>query len=267
LAVTSKFNLLRLRPIIYPLQGFGIPSDPERIYDYRYVPKVNRSLLRDSASNILHVQESTAAIFQQDPDEVSLLGNDDDDDLSLSTSASKLKGRLSSITMTKSLKATSSAGSLTGSAFNTARSLIRSDSQSTLLSSVPLLSAENAKESRRLTGPGLKRLVPKFPTRSKLDRTDNFFESRAVGIGAAKEEDDRALQDELKKRQWAKLIEERRAQQNADKQREIEEQQQNYLAQTLAEKREDDASAKAEKLQFERDTQLAIENELRMLSR
>jgi hypothetical protein len=144
---------------------------------------------------------------------------------------------------------------------------MRSDSQSTLLSAVPLLSAENGKETRRLNGPGLKRLVPKFPTRSKLDRSDNFFESRAVGIGAAKEEDDRALQDELRKRQWAALIEERRAKQNADKQREIEEQQQNFLAQSLAEKRDADASAKMERLQFEKDTQLAIENELRMLSR
>ena len=113
----------------------------------------------------------------------------------------------------------------------------------------------------------MKRLVPKFSTRSKLDRSDNFFESRAVGIGAAKEEDDRALQDELRKRQWAALIEERRAKQNADKQHEIEEQQQNFLAQSLAEKRDADASAKMERLQFEKDTQLAIENELRMLSR
>lgn len=38
--------------------------------------------------------------------------------------------------------------------------------------------------------------------------------------------------------QWKALIEERRAKQSADKQKEIEEQQRNFMEQTLAEKKE-----------------------------
>lgn len=188
LAVTSKFNLLRLRPIIYPLQGFGIRSDPDRIYDYRYTPKLARSLLRDTASNELQVEESTAAILQHEDESVSAL--DAEDELSVSTTASKLRGKLGSIMITGtdmlgSPTGEKSVGSL-GSRSQKLNALVRRDSQSTILTSAPILSTENSKPTRRLTGPSLQRLVPKFPIRDKLDRTDNIFESRAVGIGAAK---------------------------------------------------------------------------------
>jgi hypothetical protein len=222
LAVTWRFNLLRLRPIIYPLQGFGIPCELERVYDYRHVPKINRSLLRDTAANVLQVQEGTASILAQDAtDSVSAL--DPDDDLSVSTTASKLKHRLGSIFVPGS---TQDGDSMTIPSPSAARrALMRRDSQSTMLTSVPLLSAEHNKETRRLHGPSLQRLVPKFPVRDKRDRSDNIFEARAVGIGAARvsifhacccivrdsnkllcanslqEEDEKALQDELKKRQ------------------------------------------------------------------
>jgi hypothetical protein len=281
--VTWRFNLLRLRPIIYPLQGFGIPCELERVYDYRHVPKINRSLLRDTAANVLQVQEGTASILAQDAtDSVSAL--DPDDDLSVSTTASKLKHRLGSIFVPGS---TQDGDSMTIPSPSAARrALMRRDSQSTMLTSVPLLSAEHNKETRRLHGPSLQRLVPKFPVRDKRDRSDNIFEARAVGIGAARvsishilllycarsnklfcahslqEEDEKALQDELKKRQvqhvclltahhcvlfvtwmcissqWAALIDERRAKQAADRQREIEAQQQNFLAASLAEKKQ-----------------------------
>jgi hypothetical protein len=181
--VTWRFNLLRLRPIIYPLQGFGIPCELERVYDYRHVPKINRSLLRDTAANVLQVQEGTASILAQDAtDSVSAL--DPDDDLSVSTTASKLKHRLGSIFVPDSSQDRDSVTIPSPSAAR--RALMRRDSQSTMLTSVPLLSAEHNKETRRLHGPSLQRLVPKFPVRDKRDRSDNIFEARAVGIGAAR---------------------------------------------------------------------------------
>jgi hypothetical protein len=44
-------------------------------------------------------------------------------------------------------------------------------------------------------------LIPKFPKRDYRDKRDNIFETRAIGIGAAKEEEEEAKQMELKKRQ------------------------------------------------------------------
>ena len=46
-----------------------------------------------------------------------------------------------------------------------------------------------------------RRLIERFPLRSHKDRTDNFFESRAIGVGAAQEEEEEAIRQELKKQQ------------------------------------------------------------------
>lgn len=196
--MTSNFNLLRLRPIIYPLQGFGIHCDAERVYDYRYVCKLNRSRLRDTASNMLLQQSNTAAIFkEEEQDDVSTL--DAEDEATIASTASKLRSKLGNMRQSVSLMDANTSQKVSLSAAY-GQALARRDSESTMLSSVPRVDGDRQATSR-LNGPSLQRLVPKFPKRDKRDRSTNYFESRAIGVGAAKEEDEIAIQEELKKRQ------------------------------------------------------------------
>lgn len=201
--MTSNFNLLRLRPIIYPLQGFGIPVDAERVYDHRYVCKLNRSRLRDTASNVLLQQSSTADIFkEEEKDDVSVL--DAEDELSVASTASKLRSKLGNLRQSMSLMDNGVSGKVSVSEAYS-KALVRRDSDSTAMSSAPKLAGDRPVVSR-LNGPNLQRLIPQFPRRDKRDRSSNYFESRAVGIGAAKEEDEMAIQEELKKRQVSMYI-------------------------------------------------------------
>ena len=64
----------------------------------------------------------------------------------------------------------------------------------------------------------------------------SYFEAKIIGIGRAQEEEENEKRIELKKRQWKALIEEKRIQQEANRQKEIEQQQQEFLQSSLAEK-------------------------------
>lgn len=194
--MTARFNLLRLRPVIYTLEGFGIPCEPERIYDHRYVPKIDRSVLRDTAANVLQVQEATAAVLAQqqedeDDDTVSALDVDDDATVSTNATAARLRQRMGSV-----LSAPSRRGSIFGYGSASAKSgaagrlaLLRTDTRSSLVSGLPMLNSSSNSDVRGLYGPSLKRHIPRFPVRDKRDRSENIFESRMVGIGAAKVSD------------------------------------------------------------------------------
>lgn len=82
------------------------------------------------------------------------------------------------------------------------------------------------------------RLIPRFPTRDHVDRCTNIFEARAIGVGSTREADDQAKQAELKKRQFAALIQERQAKQEEERQRQIAEQQQQFLQKAMEDKHE-----------------------------
>lgn len=169
------------------------------MYDYRYQCKLNRSRLRDTASNVLLQQANTAEIFQEEEkDDISTL--DAEDELSVASTASKLRSKLGNMRQSVSLMDTSGASAKVSLVEAYGQKLSRRDSESTMLSSLPKIGGDRPVVSR-LNGPSLQRLIPQFPRRDKRDRSSNIFESRAVGIGAAKEEDEMAVQEELKKRQ------------------------------------------------------------------
>ena len=219
--MTSKFNLLRLKPVIYNLQSFGLPSEPDRIYDYRFVSKVNRSRLRDTANNVIFQEAQIAAMFSSEAkagtdagsaelnDDVSTLGGfeEDNDNASAVSTAHRLRSQLGNMKISASqmdmtLEAAAAVAALNLGAPGTLRRYDSADS--TVLSTVRKLDDDKGKEvvaGTRLYGPSLRRLVPQFPVRDKRDRSRNYFESRMVGIGAAKEEDEAVLQEALKKQQ------------------------------------------------------------------
>jgi hypothetical protein len=82
------------------------------------------------------------------------------------------------------------------------------------------------------------RLIPQFPHRDHVDRGTNIFEARAIGVGSTREADEQAKQVELKKRQFAALIQERQAKQEEERQRQIAEQQQQFLQKAMEDKHE-----------------------------
>eukprot|EP00598_Pedospumella_elongata_P005778 CAMPEP_0184983224 /NCGR_PEP_ID=MMETSP1098-20130426/12522_1 /TAXON_ID=89044 /ORGANISM="Spumella elongata, Strain CCAP 955/1" /LENGTH=528 /DNA_ID=CAMNT_0027507031 /DNA_START=99 /DNA_END=1685 /DNA_ORIENTATION=+ len=281
LSVTSNFNLLRLRPMVYNLQTFGIASEPDRIYDYRFEQKINRSRLRDTANNVLFQQAQTAEMLasvngsggdeveNEGGDEVSTLGGFEDDatnDGTVASTAKKLRSKLGT------MKISASQMDMTLEAAKAVAAYHQSNmappgtaaSDSTQLSTVRKLDDKGREivADSRLYGPSRQRLVSKFPVRDKRDRSTNYFESRMVGIGAAKEEDEMKLQDALKKQQWAKLIEERRAQQEEAKKKEVEQQQRLFMEESLNEKRLADQSAKNEAARYKLETEEAVANEL-----
>ena len=220
LSVTSNFNLLRLRPIVYNLQTFGIASEPDRIYDYRFEQKIDRSRLRDTANNVLFQQAQTAEMLasvngsggneveNEAGDEVSTLGGFEDDatnDGTVASTAKKLRSKLGT------MKISASQMDMTLEAAKAVAAYHQSNiappgtaaSDSTQLSTVRKLDDKGREivADSRLYGPSRQRLISKFPVRDKRDRSTNYFESRMVGIGAAKEEDEMKLQDALKKQQ------------------------------------------------------------------
>lgn len=219
LSVTSGFNLLRLRPIVYNLQTFGISSEPDRVYDHRFVQKINRSRLRDTANNVLFQQAQTAEMLASvngsgdvngegdGGDDVSTLGGFEDDvsnDGTVASTAKKLRSKLGTMKISASqMDMTLEAAAAVAAYHKSNLAPPSTASDSTYLSTVRKLEDKGREiiADSRLYGPSLQRLVPKFPVRDKRDRSTNFFESRMVGIGAAKEEDEMKLQEALKKQQ------------------------------------------------------------------
>lgn len=81
------------------------------------------------------------------------------------------------------------------------------------------------------------------------DGLENVFESRAVGVGAAEEEEQARLRAELKKQQWQALIADRKAKQEAERQQKIKEEQKAMLEeaqqaqQKITQQKKDEADA------------------------
>ena len=127
-----------------------------------------------------------STVVDDDNASISTLGIDYEEENSRTrntTTSMKLHEKMSS-KLTQSMKTNIGAISTTSS-IEKRPLMIRNDSQSTLLSTAPVLTEEMLQAGRRLTGPNVQRLIPRFPMRSKLDRSNNIFEARAVGIGAA----------------------------------------------------------------------------------
>ena len=108
-------------------------------------------------------------------------------------------------------------------------------------------------------------LLPAFPARSYKERSDNLFEARAAGIGAAQEEEEKERQKQLQKEQWAKLIAERKVAFEANRKKQIEDEQQRLLAEELVRQRQLAQQKKDEQKAFLAATQKAVEEELQSL--
>jgi hypothetical protein len=250
LAVTSQFALLRLRPIIYPLQGFGIETDCDRIYDYRYEPRLNRSKLRDTAAMVLMQQANTAAMLNEElsvgksgkgenasalleVDDVSQLGDDESmsspSKANTVTTAARLRSKLGGIRRSVKMTAddisrafsqsqmdtgtagggddkSEAASSFAGGPRDPRQQLLLQRNASFGASAMGFGSNSVCYEKRSLSKDGVRRLLPKFPLRDRQDRPTNIFEARAAGIGAAREEDEKLKQEELKKSQVSNTV-------------------------------------------------------------
>lgn len=83
--------------------------------------------------------------------------------------------------------------------------------------------------------------------KSKSDYTENVLESAEVGIGAAKAIEEKARLAELKKQQFAALIENRRKEEEAKRKALIEEEQKKIMEEDLAKQKEAFEKKKKEK--------------------
>lgn len=77
-------------------------------------------------------------------------------------------------------------------------------------------------------------LVPTLPKRPHHLRRENMFESREVGIGAAREEDDAKDRAVMQQLQWKHLVAERKAKFQAERQAQVEAEQAAQLEQSVA---------------------------------
>jgi len=90
-------------------------------------------------------------------------------------------------------------------------------------------------------------LKPVARTHAKTDYKENSFESFMVGIGAAQEEEEVARRKELKKRQFLELIDKRRSDAEAERQKAIEEEQARITEADLAKSKAKALAAEAER--------------------
>ncbi len=111
-----------------------------------------------------------------------------------------------------------------------------------------------------------RRLLPQFPLRTHTAADTNLFESRMVGIGAAREEAEAERAQELKKKQWAALIADKRAAQDAARQKEIVDQQNNALQQAVTQQKKLGDQKRQEEADHAEATKKAVEDELASLA-
>lgn len=69
--------------------------------------------------------------------------------------------------------------------------------------------------------------------RGRSNRSENYFEPRAAGIGAAREEEEKERIEELKRKHWEDLLRQKREEEEREKQKRIEEEQQKFLEESM----------------------------------
>jgi len=129
----------------------------------------------------------------------------------------------------------------------------------------PVLGAVGGRREGDTRAHGIKTLTSQQRTTTKYD--ENVFEPREVGIGAAMEAENVELQAELKKQQWAKLIDERRAEEEKKKKAEIAAEEEKQMQEQLEaqrkkaqkQKEDDDVQAKKDSAEMEAFNQQAKE--------
>lgn len=115
----------------------------------------------------------------------------------------------------------------------------------------------------RLT-PNMKQIgpTPLSPkSRDKTNYKENMFESRMVGIGAAQAQEEEAERKIQKKAQWAKLIDERRAIEEAERLQKIEEEQDKYMKEEKEKLRAKVEEEKRKEAEFEAELAGSLEEE------
>lgn len=106
-------------------------------------------------------------------------------------------------------------------------------------------------------------LLPSLPKRPHVMRRENMFESREVGIGAAREEDEAKDRAAMQQLQWKHLIAERKAKFQAERQAQVEAEQAAQLEQSVAGVKRDKEEAKRRE---EEALKAALDEELSKLS-
>lgn len=164
------------------------------------------------------------------PDDVSTAAEDDDDNISMYTDISESTYH----STVRPMRFNNNRSSRFARNPNSLPSLLRRISENKQVIPPPTVGGASRKYLLSETS----RLIPRFPNRDHVDRSTNIFEARALGVGSTREADDQAKQVELKKRQFAALIQERQAKQEEERQRQIAEQQQQFLQKAMDDKHE-----------------------------
>lgn len=91
--------------------------------------------------------------------------------------------------------------------------------------------------------------------------TENVFESRAVGLGAAKDEEDAIIMKELRKKQWAILVEGRKVAEELERRQRVEEEQKAFLAEQMELQKRASEDKRQEQAKFHAELATAVEEE------
>ena len=108
----------------------------------------------------------------------------------------------------------------------------------------PKLGVVGGRRNGDCSAAGVRTLRQEQAPTSKYD--ENVFEPRAAGVGAAMELENVELQRELKREQWAKLIDERREVEEEAKRKEVAEEESKQMAENLARQKAKVAETAAE---------------------
>ena len=121
----------------------------------------------------------------------------------------------------------------------------------------PRLGAVGGRRATDCSAHGVKTLSN--AQRFTSDYRENVMEPRAAGIGEAMELEDVEFQKELKRKQWAKLIDERRAKEEEEKKKEVEAEEKRQMAANLAKQKEKVAKEAEESKKMEAEMQSQLD--------
>eukprot|EP01034_Spumella_vulgaris_P022815 gene22815-28985_t len=258
-ATIPQFRLLQHMPTIYNMSTFGINADPNRVYDYRpqEAPLTTGEFSESNHELSIHRQ------ITQRAEMLNLITIDNSDSVSWCSESvgsvhDQSVGDMRKINSHLSLKSLKSNVSFSTMHTGTTQ-YSGTNTNFTHTTTASLARANNPKYYNT-------RLLPEFPSRLANSARRNMFESRAVGIGAAQEEEEIEKLAEVKKKQWAALIADKRAAQEAQRQREIEEQQQSALQSSLVAQKKLKESKQREDEEYAEATRQAVDDELSRIS-
>ena len=233
----SKFRLLKEQPLIHNMNTYGVLSEPIVVYDHRKqptpVPIDTHKDIKHKISIQKQINRRAKILGLLSWDDVQDDNNSDGDDVNNNNEEDVVESESGALeddsSVNSSTTKTTAMSQLTTNTGTSTQIATREEMKKYTLAK----GTYNKKPSNYYS----KRLIDPFPLRKHTEHSVNMFESRAVGVGAAKEEEEKIRFEQLKKEQWAALIADKRAAHEAARQREIEEQSKAALQVSLEQQR------------------------------